>query len=97
MTVGRIDEHPCLSRRTCRTVEDARACIRAARPDTPQDGGTYGVATRRHTYMGYGGTPEYVQVLQEVVVALVMVVMVVKVETMHLALGAVHTAIQQIH
>lgn len=41
-----------------------------ARPDTPQDGGRYGVATRRHTYMGYGGTPEYVQALRDVVIAL---------------------------
>src|SRR5258708_2412546 len=27
----------------CRTVDDARACIRAVRPDTPEDGGIFGV------------------------------------------------------
>jgi len=54
----------------CRTVEDARACIRAVRPDTPADGGRYGVAARRFAYMGEAGTAEYVQALREVVVAL---------------------------
>jgi 2-keto-3-deoxy-L-rhamnonate aldolase RhmA len=52
----------------CRTVEDVRAAVQVARPDTPADGGTYGAAMRRHTYMGYGGTPEYVQALRDVVV-----------------------------
>jgi 2-keto-3-deoxy-L-rhamnonate aldolase RhmA len=52
----------------CRTVESVRAAVRIARPDTPADGGTYGVAMRRHAYMGYGGTPEYVQALRDVVV-----------------------------
>lgn len=51
-----------------RSVEDARDCVRAARPDTPEDGGTFGVATRRVTYMGYGGSPDYVQALRDVVV-----------------------------
>ena len=54
----------------CRTVEDARECVRVARPDTPEDGGTYGVASRRSAYMGYGGTPDYVQALRDVVVVL---------------------------
>jgi 2-keto-3-deoxy-L-rhamnonate aldolase RhmA len=54
----------------CRTVDDARACVRAVRPDTPDSGGLYGVGMRRHTYMLYGGTPEYVQSLKDVVVAL---------------------------
>ncbi len=35
-----------------------------------QDGGTYGVATRRFTYMGYGGTQAYVQALREIVVTI---------------------------
>jgi 4-hydroxy-2-oxoheptanedioate aldolase len=52
----------------CRSVEDVQACIKIARPDTPEAGGTYGVATRRFSYMGYGGGPEYVQALKEVVV-----------------------------
>jgi 4-hydroxy-2-oxoheptanedioate aldolase len=52
----------------CRTAEDVRAAVRLARPDTPTDGGTYGAAMRRNTYMGYGGTPEYVQAIRDVVV-----------------------------
>jgi len=54
----------------CRTVEDARECVRIVRPETPEDDGTYGVATRRFTYMGYGGSPEYVQALRDIVVVL---------------------------
>ena len=54
----------------CRTVEEARTCVRIARPETPEDGGTYGVATRRFAYMGYGGGPDYVQALRDVVVVL---------------------------
>ena len=30
-----------------RTVEDARHCVRSARPETPEDKGLYGVAMRR--------------------------------------------------
>ena len=54
----------------CRSVEEARECVRMARPETPADGGSYGVATRRFTYMGYGGTLEYVQALRDIVVVL---------------------------
>ena len=54
----------------CRTVEDARECVRSVRPDTPQDDGAYGVAMRRSTYMLYGGTPEYVQALNDIVIVL---------------------------
>jgi len=54
----------------CRTVEDARECVRAVRPETPKDGGVHGVGARRSTYMLYGGTPEYVQALNDVVVVL---------------------------
>ena len=53
-----------------RTAADARECVRAVRPDTPEDGGSYGAATRRFAYMGYGGGPAYVQALREVVVVL---------------------------
>src|SRR5574338_1561782 len=53
-----------------RTVEDVRECVRVVRPDTPQDGGTYGAAMRRFTFMGYGGGPEYVQALRDVVVVM---------------------------
>ncbi len=54
----------------CRSAEDARECIRAVRPDTPEDGGYFGAATRRISYMSYGGGPEYIQALQDVVVVL---------------------------
>lgn len=54
----------------CRTVEDAQDCVRAVKPDTPEDGGYYGVAARRHTYMGYGGNQDYVEMLRDTVVVL---------------------------
>ena len=54
----------------CRTVDDARECVRAVRPETPEDGGVHGVGMRRIAYMSYGGTPEYVQALKDVVVVL---------------------------
>lgn len=52
----------------CRTVEDVQQCVRIVRPDTPADQGIYGVASRRFAYMGYGGSPEYVQALRDIVV-----------------------------
>ncbi|MEE8363369.1 MAG: aldolase/citrate lyase family protein, partial [Dehalococcoidia bacterium] len=52
-----------------RSIEEVRDCIRAATPDHPDHGGLYGVATRRNSYMGYGGTPEYVQSLADTVLA----------------------------
>jgi 2-keto-3-deoxy-L-rhamnonate aldolase RhmA len=52
-----------------RNIEEVRDCIRAARPDHPDYGGTYGVATRRNSYMGYGGTPQYVQLIADTVLA----------------------------
>jgi len=54
----------------CRTVEDARECVRAVRPDTLEDGGLHGAAMRRFAYMSYGGGPDYVQALRDVVVVL---------------------------
>jgi 2-keto-3-deoxy-L-rhamnonate aldolase RhmA len=54
----------------CRSVEEAQECLRAVRPDTPEDGGYFGAVTRRMTYMSYGGGPEYVQALRDVVVVL---------------------------
>jgi 4-hydroxy-2-oxoheptanedioate aldolase len=53
-----------------RGPDDARECVAIARPETPEDGGTYGVATRRFSYMGYGGSPDYVQALRDIVVVL---------------------------
>lgn len=52
----------------CRSVEDVERCVRIVRPETPADGGTHGVGARRFAYPGYGGTPDYVQALREVVV-----------------------------
>ena len=54
----------------CRTADDVRECVRVSRPDTPGADGTYGVATRRFSYMGYGGTADYVQALKEIVVVI---------------------------
>jgi 2-keto-3-deoxy-L-rhamnonate aldolase RhmA len=53
-----------------RNAEEARECVRAVRPETPEDGGTHGVAARRFAYMKKGATPEYVQALRDVVVAI---------------------------
>lgn len=55
-----------------RSAADVRECVRIARPDTPEDGGLFGVATRRFAYMRYGGGPEYVQYLREVVVMIML-------------------------
>jgi 2-keto-3-deoxy-L-rhamnonate aldolase RhmA len=59
----------------CRSIDDARECIRAARPETPEDQGTYGAEMRRHTYKYLGLPPEeeyrrYVQAIRDVVVVL---------------------------
>ena len=50
-----------------RTMQDVDDCVRAARPDHPDYGGHYGVATRRNAYMGYGGTQEYGEAIGNVV------------------------------
>lgn len=54
----------------CESVEDAQDCIDSVRPSTPEDGGKHGVATRRITYMGYGGGEDYLQQLRDVVIVL---------------------------
>lgn len=54
----------------CESVQDAQDCIDSVRPSTPEDGGKHGVATRRITYMGYGGGEEYLQTLRDVVIVL---------------------------
>jgi 2-keto-3-deoxy-L-rhamnonate aldolase RhmA len=53
-----------------RSAADARECVRIVRPETPDDGGLYGAATRRFAFMGYGGNEEYVQALRDVVVVM---------------------------
>ena len=50
-----------------RNLEELNECITAVRPDHPDHGGHYGVATRRNSYMGYGGSPEYVKAISEIV------------------------------
>ena len=52
----------------CRSADEVRECVRITRPDTPEDGGTHGAGMRRFTYMGYGGGPDYVQALRDVVI-----------------------------
>ena len=53
----------------CGSAEEVRQCVRIVRPDTPEDGGSYGVATRRFSYMGYGGSQDYVDSVADTVVA----------------------------
>ena len=54
-----------------RTVEDARACIAAVRAETPGTGGRLGVGMRRDVGMVMeGGSPAYVEALNETVIAL---------------------------
>lgn len=53
-----------------RSLEDAKECVLSVRPDTPEDQGYFGAAMRRVAYMGYGGGPDYVQALRDVVVVL---------------------------
>ncbi len=52
----------------CRSVENVERCVRIVRPDTPEDGGIYGVGVRRFAYMGHAGSAEYVQALRDMVV-----------------------------
>ena len=53
----------------CRSVDDVKACVRQTKPDTPDIGGAYGAAGRRNCYMGLSGSAEYVDSLDQVVVA----------------------------
>jgi 4-hydroxy-2-oxoheptanedioate aldolase len=53
-----------------RTPDDVRSAVRSVRPETPEDGGRHGVATRRMTYMGYGGSQDYVQALRDIVIGI---------------------------
>ena len=54
-----------------RNISDVKECIKSARPDHPDYGGTYGVATRRNTYTieGYGGSSDYIKSVGETVLA----------------------------
>lgn len=50
-------------------AREAEECVKLVRPSTPEDGGKYGCSLRRGTGMTYGGTPEYIQYLRDIVVA----------------------------
>ena len=52
------------------SADDVRECVRAAHPDTPEDKGSFGAVNRRFTYMGYGGGTDYVQMIRDVVVVI---------------------------
>jgi 4-hydroxy-2-oxoheptanedioate aldolase len=52
----------------CRSADDVRECVRVVRPETPDDVGINGAAPRRFALMGYGGSPQYVQALRDVIV-----------------------------
>jgi 4-hydroxy-2-oxoheptanedioate aldolase len=53
-----------------RTVEDARACVAAVRAETPGTGGRLGVGMRRDVgTVLQGGSPAYVEALNDVVIA----------------------------
>ena len=54
----------------CRSAAEAQECVNLCRADTGDGNGTFGVAPRRFTYMGYGGSPEYVQIVNDTVVVL---------------------------
>ena len=47
----------------CRSAAEAQECVNICRADTGDGNGTYGVATRRFTYMGYGGSAEYLSLI----------------------------------
>lgn len=53
-----------------RTADDARECVRAVRPDTPDGQGTYGAADRRNAYWGQAASADYIRALKEIVVVL---------------------------
>jgi 4-hydroxy-2-oxoheptanedioate aldolase len=54
-----------------RTVDDAQACVRAVRPETPTARGLMGVGMRRDVgTVTEGGSPAYVQALEDVVLAI---------------------------
>ena len=55
-----------------RTAEDARECVAALRPETPQGGGLFGCKDQRFTraYILESGSQEYVQALEDVVIAI---------------------------
>ncbi len=54
-----------------RTVEDVEGCVSAVRAETPEIGGRHGVNSRRYVRFGTdANSPEFVQALEDAVVAL---------------------------
>jgi 4-hydroxy-2-oxoheptanedioate aldolase len=53
----------------CRDRAEVEECVRICRPDTPEDGGLYGAASRRFAYDS-SGRDEFSQALRDVVVAI---------------------------
>jgi 2-keto-3-deoxy-L-rhamnonate aldolase RhmA len=53
-----------------RSAGDVREFMNILAPDTPGNGGMFSVAARRHALPEYGGTPEYVTALTDVVRAI---------------------------
>lgn len=52
-----------------RSAADVVSCVESVRPDHPAHHGSFGVGARRHALPGYGGTPRYVQALNDIVIA----------------------------
>jgi 4-hydroxy-2-oxoheptanedioate aldolase len=50
------------------SANEAADCVRIMKPDTPADKGGFGVAMRRFSYMGYGGSSKYIQTLRDNVI-----------------------------
>lgn len=55
-----------------RSADDVRHCVRLLTPETPQDGGVFGVGARRHAMPDYGGAEEYVQAVRDIVTVIMM-------------------------
>ena len=54
-----------------RTVEDVEQCVRAVRAESPKSGGIHGVGMRRDVrFVLEGGSPAFVQALDDAVIAL---------------------------
>ena len=51
-----------------RTADDARDCVRAVRPDTPQAAASTAPPTGGTAYWGQAGTADYIGALKEIVV-----------------------------
>lgn len=55
----------------CRSAADVEECVPTVRAETPATGGRHGSADRRFAgYIFESGTPEYVQALEDVVIAI---------------------------